>query len=112
MRIWIHNTVCKFFPFSDAPFPKVQILYINESILAPSLQLIVLCRDKSKKKAQGAEEQNKPGIEALGRVDSRLNGCVAWDKKKRGGYPFTIHLLIFFYYLHSYSYSSRGNTLS
>jgi hypothetical protein len=53
------------------------------------------CRDKSKKKVQGAEEQNKPGIEALGRVDSRLNGCVAWDKKKRGGYPFTIHLLFF-----------------
>jgi hypothetical protein len=63
-------------------------------------------RDKSKKKAQGAEEQNKPGIEALGRVDSRLNGCVAWDKKKRGGYPFTMHLLIFLYYLHSCSYSS------
>jgi hypothetical protein len=59
--------------------------------------LAALCRDKSKKKAQGAEEQNKPGIEALGRVDSRLNGCVAWDKKKRGGYPFkTVHLRIFF----------------
>jgi hypothetical protein len=61
--------------------------------------LSALRRDKSKKKAQGAEEQNKPGIEALGRVDSRLNGCVAWDKKKRGGYPFkTVHLLIFLYF--------------
>jgi hypothetical protein len=64
--------------------------------------LAALCRDKSKKKVQGAEEQNKPGIEALGRVDSRLNGCVAWDKKKRGGYLFkTVHLRIFYItYIH------------
>jgi hypothetical protein len=61
--------------------------------------LSALRRDKSKKKVQGAEEQNKPGIEALGRVDSRLNGCVAWDKKKRGGHLFTIHLLFYISYI-------------
>jgi hypothetical protein len=42
------------------------------------------CRDKSKKKTSGGEEQDKPGIEALSRVESRLNGCVGWDKKKKG----------------------------
>ena len=42
------------------------------------------CRDQSRKKPGVTEEQEKPGIQALGRVESRLKGCVGWDKGKRG----------------------------
>lgn len=43
------------------------------------------CRDKSKKKdAGGGEEGNKPGKEAIGRVQDRLDGYVVTDKKRKG----------------------------
>jgi len=42
-------------------------------------------RDKSKKKGQGSgEEGNKPGQDALARVQDRLDGLVHSDKKRKG----------------------------
>ena len=44
-----------------------------------------LSRDKSKKKGQGSgEEGNKPGQDALARVQDRLDGLVHSDKKRKG----------------------------
>jgi len=41
-------------------------------------------RDKSKKPTAVKEEGNRPGQEALARVQERLDGCVVYDRKRKG----------------------------
>ena len=61
-------------------------LFSNPGACLSNLYVFCHTRDKSKKKeAADVEDGNKPGKEALARVQDRLDGCVSTDKKRKGG---------------------------
>ena len=67
-KLW-SDLILIWFDFDSIEFDLLEIEYF---------------RDKSKKKEVGGDDGNKPGKEALARVQDRLDGCVTTDRKRKG----------------------------